>query len=56
MKAETEKEYSYRTIGLVGAASLCVVLPKEYALHLGIEKGDPVRVTREDGRVVIEKA
>lgn len=47
----------YRKIqGLVGDHSLCFVLPKKYALDLGISKGDFVKVRQEEGRIIIEKA
>lgn len=42
--------------GLVGEASFSLVLPKDYAVDLGIEKGDFVRVRQEEDRIVIEKA
>jgi bifunctional DNA-binding transcriptional regulator/antitoxin component of YhaV-PrlF toxin-antitoxin module len=47
MESKQASQYSYRTIGMVGSCSFCVVLPKEYAIDLGISKGDPVRVTRK---------
>jgi hypothetical protein len=49
-------DYDYRTVGIVGTASFCVVLPKEYAISLGVGKGDFVKVSREQNRIVIEKA
>jgi hypothetical protein len=42
--------------GLLGEASFSVVLPKEYAINLGIGKGDFVKVKREHNRIIIEKA
>jgi bifunctional DNA-binding transcriptional regulator/antitoxin component of YhaV-PrlF toxin-antitoxin module len=42
--------------GLVGEQSFSVVLPKSYAIHLGIGKGDFVRVSQEENKIVIEKA
>jgi hypothetical protein len=56
MESEQDREYAYRTIGIVGSSSFCVVLPKDYAIDLGIGKGDPVRVTRKERMIVIEKA
>jgi hypothetical protein len=56
LESEQDHEYAFRTIGIVGTSSFCVVLPKDYAINLGIGKGDPVRVTREKRRIVIEKA
>jgi bifunctional DNA-binding transcriptional regulator/antitoxin component of YhaV-PrlF toxin-antitoxin module len=47
----------YRKIqGLVGDQSFSVVLPKSYAIHLGIGKGDFVKVRQEENRIIIEKA
>ena len=41
----------YRKIqGLVGDQSFCVVLPKKYALDLGISKGDFVKVIQAGNR------
>jgi antitoxin component of MazEF toxin-antitoxin module len=42
--------------GLIGETSFSVVLPKEYALDLGIGKGDFVKVKQEENKIVIEKA
>lgn len=47
----------YRKIqGLVGDQSFCVVLPKKYALDLGISKGDFVKVIQVGNKIIIEKA
>jgi hypothetical protein len=47
----------YRKIqGLVGEHSLSIILPKKYALDLGIGKGDFVKVYQRDHMIVIEKA
>jgi bifunctional DNA-binding transcriptional regulator/antitoxin component of YhaV-PrlF toxin-antitoxin module len=47
----------YRKVkGLVGEQSFSVVLPKSYAIHLGIGKGDFVKVRQEENRIIIEKA
>jgi bifunctional DNA-binding transcriptional regulator/antitoxin component of YhaV-PrlF toxin-antitoxin module len=47
----------YRKIqGLVGEHSFSVVLPKYYAIHLGISKGDFVKVRQEENKIIIEKA
>jgi bifunctional DNA-binding transcriptional regulator/antitoxin component of YhaV-PrlF toxin-antitoxin module len=40
----------------LGEQSFSVVLPKKYALDLGIGKGDFVKVRQEEGRIIIEKA
>jgi AbrB family looped-hinge helix DNA binding protein len=42
--------------GLVGDLSFSIVLPKSYAIDLGIGKGDFVVIHKEDKRIVIEKA
>jgi bifunctional DNA-binding transcriptional regulator/antitoxin component of YhaV-PrlF toxin-antitoxin module len=41
---------------LTGDRSFTLVLPKHYAVNLGIGKGDFVKVHQEDGKIVIEKA
>lgn len=47
----------YRKIqGLVGEHSFSVVLPKSYAIKLGIGKGDFVKVYQEEKKIIIEKA
>jgi bifunctional DNA-binding transcriptional regulator/antitoxin component of YhaV-PrlF toxin-antitoxin module len=42
--------------GIVGKQSFSVVLPKKYAIDLGIRKGDFVKVHQQEGCIVIEKA
>jgi hypothetical protein len=49
-------DYYYRTTGLVGTASFCVVLPKEYAINLGVGKGDFLKVSQEQNKIIIQKA
>ena len=47
----------YRKIqGLVGEQSFSLVLPKSYAIELGLGKGDFVKVSQEDNKIIIEKA
>ena len=47
----------YRKVqGLVGEQSFSVVLPKQYAIDLGIGKGDFVKVRLENRSIIIEKA
>jgi hypothetical protein len=54
---EDLEDKEYRKIqGLVGEHSLSLVLPKKYAVHLGIEKGDFVKVYQREYSIVIEKA
>jgi phosphate uptake regulator len=42
--------------GLVGESSFSIILPKIYALNLGIGKGDYVKVSQEDSKIIIERA
>jgi antitoxin component of MazEF toxin-antitoxin module len=42
--------------GLVGDCSFSIILPKIYAINLGIGKGDFVKVSQENNKIVIEKA
>jgi AbrB family looped-hinge helix DNA binding protein len=42
--------------GLVGESSFSIVLPKSYAVDLGIGKGDFVMVTKIDKKIIVEKA
>jgi bifunctional DNA-binding transcriptional regulator/antitoxin component of YhaV-PrlF toxin-antitoxin module len=47
----------YRKVqGIVGESSFSIILPKLYAINLGIGKGDFVKVHQEDKKIVIEKA
>jgi antitoxin component of MazEF toxin-antitoxin module len=49
--------YEYRKVqGLIGETSFSVILPKEYAVNLGLGKGDFVKVKQEENRLIIEKA
>ena len=49
-------EVSYRKIqSIVGDTSFSLVLPKKYALNLGIKKGDFVKVTERNGEIVIQR-
>jgi hypothetical protein len=54
----SNKDIEYRKVqGLVGDQSFSIVLPKSYAVALGIGKGDFVKVYQlEDHKIVIEKA
>jgi len=49
-------DYYYRTAGIVGTASFCVVLPKQYAANLGVGKGDFLRVSQQQDKIIIQKA
>ncbi len=47
----------YRKIQeLVGETSFSIVLPKSYAIDLGISKGDFVKVYCVDSKIIVEKA
>jgi hypothetical protein len=51
------KELEYRKVqGLVGEQSFSIVLPKAYAVNLGIQKGNFVKVIQDDKKIIIEKA
>jgi len=51
------ENYEFRKVqGVVGEASFSVILPKQYAINLGIGKGDFVKVRQENGKIVLEKA
>ena len=53
----TERKSDLRKVqALQGERSLTVVLPKEFANGLGIEKGDWLKVTRIEKQLVLEKA
>ena len=50
-------DIEYRKVqGLVGDQSFSIVLPKSYAIQLGIGKGDFVKVSQVEDRIIIEKA
>lgn len=50
------REYEIRTIqALTGERSLTLVLPKQYAIGLGLRKGDYVKVRQEENAIIIEK-
>ena len=47
----------YRKIqSIVGDQSFSLVLPKAYAIDLGIQKGDFVKVIQEGQKIIVEKA
>ncbi len=54
---EDLENIEYRKVqGIVGDQSFSIVLPKQYAITLGIGKGNFVKVHLEEKRIVIEKA
>jgi len=42
--------------GLVGELSFSIVLPKSFAIDLGLGKGDFVNVYIEEKKLIVEKA
>jgi hypothetical protein len=47
----------YRKVqGLVGETSFSIILPKQYAINLGIGKGDFMKVSQNEGKIILEKA
>ena len=55
--SESKNKVEYRKIqALVGEHSLFCVLPRVYAVNLGIQKGDFVKVYQTDNKIVIMKA
>jgi bifunctional DNA-binding transcriptional regulator/antitoxin component of YhaV-PrlF toxin-antitoxin module len=54
---ENSDNAEYRKVqGIVGDQSFSIVLPKQYAINLGIGKGNFVKVHLEENRIIIEKA
>ncbi|MGB6673235.1 MAG: AbrB/MazE/SpoVT family DNA-binding domain-containing protein [Candidatus Nitrosopolaris sp.] len=54
---ESSNHIQYRKVqGIVGEQSFSIVLPKQYAVNLGIGKGNFVKVHQEGDKIVIEKA
>jgi antitoxin component of MazEF toxin-antitoxin module len=51
----TEQPQYRKVQGLIGETSFSVILPKQYAVNLGIGKGDFVKVHQEEERIIIEK-
>lgn len=47
-------DVQYRRIQAVSSASFSVVLPKQYASGLGLNKGDYVKCFQDGNRIVIE--
>ena len=49
-------DYVFRKVqGIVGEYSFSIVLPKSFANDLGIGKGDYVKVSQDDGKIIVEK-
>jgi AbrB family looped-hinge helix DNA binding protein len=52
----TKCDYVFRKVqGIVGEYSFSIVLPKSFAIELGIGKGDYVKVSQDDGKIIVEK-
>jgi len=50
-------QVEYRKVqALVGEHSIFCVLPRAYAVNLGIQKGDFVKVYQTENQIIIEKA
>jgi hypothetical protein len=47
MEIKQDYKYEYRTVGVVGSTSFCVILLKQYAINLGMGKSDFVKVRQE---------
>jgi hypothetical protein len=54
-KNNTNKEYR-KVQGLVGESSFSIVLPKSFAIVLGIGKGDFVKVYTDEKKIIVERA
>jgi hypothetical protein len=55
--SEKDNEYWYRKIQpVLGGASLNITLPKPYAISLGLTKDGFVKVSKNDDKIIIEKA
>ena len=55
--ADNRVTVEYRKIqGIMGDVSFSIVLPKEYAINLGLKKGEFVKVWLLDSKIIIEKA
>jgi hypothetical protein len=55
MKSCASKHEIRKVQGLVGESSFSIILPKIYAVNLGIGKGDYVKVHQESNKIIIEK-
>jgi hypothetical protein len=55
-RPETTKKNREFFRSIIGDVSFSVCLPKQYAIGLGLHKGDFVRVTQEESKIIIEKA
>jgi bifunctional DNA-binding transcriptional regulator/antitoxin component of YhaV-PrlF toxin-antitoxin module len=52
-----QNSIEYRKVqGVVGESSFSIILPKSYAIRLGIGKGDFVKIQEQNQKIVVEKA
>jgi AbrB family looped-hinge helix DNA binding protein len=49
------QDYIHKVNGIIGKASLSVVLPKNIIKDLHIQKGDYVEITRSNEEIIIKK-
>ena len=53
---KNERQVAYHKVqGMTKDHSLAVILPKSYALNIGLKKGGFVRIYPEAERIIIEK-
>lgn len=56
-KRNNLKKCEFRKIqGLIGETSFSIILPKQFAINLGIGKGDFVKVYQYEDSIIIKKA
>lgn len=56
MIMENKEKPKYQALGLAGKTSYTVVIPKNFATDMGLEEGDFLRVTKDEKRLILEKA
>ena len=56
MENKDKPKSKYQALGLAGKTSYTLVIPKEIATDIGLEKGDFLRVTQEEKKLIVEKA
>lgn len=56
-KNEEYGKYEFRKIqGLIGETSFSIILPKQFAINLGLSKGEFVKVYQCEDSIIITKA
>ncbi len=54
---DINKEYEIRKVQtILGDISFSIILPKQYAVNMGLRKGDFVKVYYIDTKIIIEKS